>query len=132
MTIPTYVPISEASRRTGADPVQIHRLADSGVIRAARLGDGSIIVAMEDLSGVVKRESFANLDGVAIHVSEAARKYNFSIGTISRWARYGHIKIIGKEKNRTLLNEADVAYIRALVDSVGLRQGQDLSDILEK
>lgn len=134
MTIPTYVHISEASRRTGADPVQISRLAASGVIKAARLSDGSIIVDMEDLSEVVKRvtkrESFSNLDGIPIHLSEAARKYNLPATSISGWRKAGHIRTLGKEKNRILLNEADIAYIKAVIDSVGLRPGQDLTKYL--
>ena len=132
MTIPTYVPISEASRRTGADPVQIHRLANSGVIRAARLGDGSIIVAMEDLSDVVKRADFSALDGVAIHISEAARKYGLQNASVSRWVKAGHIRIVGREKNRVLINEADIAFIKAVISALGLKPGQPLAYILGK
>ena len=132
MTIPTFVTVGEAAKRTGADPARISRLAKLGHIRAAALDDGGILVAMEDVKHivVVDRSKFSHMDGIAIHVSEAARKYRFSIGTISRWARAGHIKVLGKDRNRTLLNEADIAYIRAVADAVGLRQGQDLTNYL--
>lgn len=131
MSIPTFVSISEAASRTGATPAQIQHLADAGKIRAARVSSG-ILVAMEDLKRVVDREDFSHLDGVAIHISEAARKYKLQQGSISGWRRAGHIRTIGRDKNRILIDEGDVAYIRAVIDAVGLRPGQPLSYILEK
>ncbi|MBI3762225.1 MAG: MerR family transcriptional regulator [Chloroflexi bacterium] len=53
---------------------------------------------------------FAHLIGTPIWVSEAARKYGIPSPTISVWTKHGHIKQIEHDKNRVLLDEADVAY----------------------
>ena len=55
-------------------------------------------------------QQFAALSGRPTWVSKAARDYDIPNPTISRWARAGHIKIIGKSKNRVLLDEQDVAF----------------------
>jgi hypothetical protein len=52
----------------------------------------------------------AHLQGNPIWISEAGRKYGILQPTLSKWVRVGIIKIIGREANRILLDEADVAY----------------------
>jgi len=61
-----------------------------------------------------KPTDYSHLEGVGIHVAAAARKYNIPHPTISRWAKQGYIRIIGREKNRLCLNEAQVAFLAAL------------------
>jgi hypothetical protein len=77
-----------------------------------------------------KRADFAHLDGVPIHIAEASRKYGIPATSLRGWRAAGHIKTLGKEKNRILINEADVAYIKAIIETVDLRQGQDLTSYL--
>jgi hypothetical protein len=55
-------------------------------------------------------QKHVHLNGVAITLSEASRKYDLPLTTVHNWVRTGLIEIIGKEKNRILLNESDVAY----------------------
>lgn len=52
----------------------------------------------------------AHLKGTGISISAASRKYNISHTTILGWIKQGIIKRIGKEKNRVLIDEADMAY----------------------
>ena len=55
-------------------------------------------------------QKFAHLRGTAIHISAAARKYNVPAPTITRWVKRGLIQIVGSDKNRLLIDEADIAY----------------------
>ena len=66
--------------------------------------------------GIHKKEElpeykkFESLAGKEIWLSESVRKYNLGLSMLHRWVQKGYIKIIGKDKNRTLLDEQDVAY----------------------
>ncbi|RLC76464.1 MAG: hypothetical protein DRI61_13240 [Chloroflexi bacterium] len=89
----------------------VQQAVESGTVRAYRFGD-RILVPMEFLKRLVKQSYdgwFADLDGHVIHLSEAARKYELSLGTIFVWLRDGQIKQIGTQKNRVLLCEREIA-----------------------
>jgi len=55
-------------------------------------------------------QQYKHLAGKPIHISEAAREYDIPQPTISRWVTYGIISQIGKEMNRILIDQADMAY----------------------
>ena len=55
-------------------------------------------------------QQVANLRGTRIHIREAARKYNVPQTTINQWIRRGLITVLGKDKNKTLIDESDIAY----------------------
>jgi hypothetical protein len=132
MSIPTLTPVNEAAQAVGIDPAKILAMADSDQIHAIKTPDGDILVSVKDIREQtrIRRTSFEHLEGQPIHLSEAARKYNLNSASISNWRRKGLIRTIGREKNRILMNEADIAYIQAVIDYKGLRPGQDLQTIL--
>lgn len=66
-------------------------------------------------------QKFINLRGVPISISEASRKYNVAHPTIVRWTQRGHIKRLGMDRNRVLIDEADIAYCAEIYRS---RSGQ--------
>ncbi len=128
--LPTYIPLNEATRRYRIGAQALTQMIEKGTIRAVKI-DGSMAVAETDVKNTAYREKFQHLDGHPIHLSGAARKYDLPRGSLSRWATAGYIEVIGSEKNRRLLNKADVAYIRALIESTGgPRKGRALSRIL--
>lgn len=129
----TYLTLKDAIAEYNIKPEKLQDLIDQGDIRAALLGnDSQPIVLKADVAAYaaerdVIREQFKHLDGVEIGLNEAALKYRFSSGTLSRWVRDGKIKFIRQEgKYRKLINEADVAYARALADAKGLHPGKSL------
>jgi predicted site-specific integrase-resolvase len=132
MSIPTLTPVNEAAQAVGITPARILKLADTDQIQAVRTPDGDILVSMADVKEQtkVRRSNFEHLNGQGIHIAEASRKYDINSGTISNWRRKGLIRTVGREKNRILINEADIAYIKAAIEHKGLRQGQDLQTIL--
>jgi hypothetical protein len=132
MGIMKMIPIYEAARIRGARIAQIRRLIALGALQAAENLHGDLLVSTSDLNRLAWLPDVDRLSGVPIHVSEAARKYDISSGTLSRWADAGHIRVIGHEGNKTLLNEADVAFIKMVIDTEGLRQGQSLAYVLRK
>lgn len=82
---------------------QLEQIPKQKLIHMLKRGTVTIMLAP------TMTNQFAHLEGIRIHVSEAARKYNIPNPTISRWAKKGYIKILGKIGNKTMLNEADVA-----------------------
>jgi hypothetical protein len=59
---------------------------------------------------VPEYKQFKELKGVAISISEAARKYGIPQRTVSRWRIKGLLKLIKEEPNYIFVNEQDVAY----------------------
>lgn len=54
------------------------------------------------------------LAGLPISISQAGRKYQVSKQTISRWLKKGYIRKVGLDRNRILIDEADIAYCSAI------------------
>lgn len=52
----------------------------------------------------------AHLRGREISISEASRKYGVPQVTITRWVQRGLIERLGTDKNRVMIDEADIAY----------------------
>jgi len=88
--------------------VELKRLVERGILFVKTQQPERIDkMRKEDLPVYQK---YNHLAGVPIGIGEAARKYNIPQGTVSRWVARGIIKKIGREKNKVLLNEQDVAY----------------------
>ena len=109
-----FIPLSEAARRMRVSVKETRAMISSGKIQGGVLPDGEMVVGInsipskkEDLSEYKK---YAHLKGERIWISEAARRYNLRHQTIVKWAKAGFIKRVGKERNRVLLDEQDVAY----------------------
>ena len=137
--LPRLVVLEEAAKELNLPPDILRQHIASGTIKAYRFrqnGDELILVPIEMAviqMPVQRREDHplykqvAHLRGKPIHVSAAARKYHIPHGTLSRWAKKGIVRKLGKEKNRTLLDEADVAFCALVYHQRG-GQGKWLFD----
>jgi hypothetical protein len=135
--LPSMITIDDAARKYGLDEALIRSLVESGRIKGAMIGDDLIVkeVDMRKAAGELDPQSaepvnkedlpeykkHAHLKGTPIWVSEASRKYEIADQTIINWARKGFIKFLGYDKNRKLLDEADVAYCAEIYNK---RKGQ--------
>ena len=72
-------------------------------------------ISLTDLASMNKHETpeyqrVSNLKGSGISISNASRKYNVPYVTIYQWLKRGYITRLGMDKNRVLIDEADIAY----------------------
>ncbi len=112
-----FLTLSEASTRLKMDEAQLRTMIQAGRIKGAILPTGEIGVSesviptpptpKEQLPEYMKHQ---HLKGVPIWLSEAARKYDIAQVTINQWRAKGYIKTLGMDRNRVLVDEADVAY----------------------
>ena len=128
-----FYPLDEASFRTGHSEAELRADAEAGKILAGMLNGELQIAVTEDGHVVriaqpapepegddinarlrqIRREDFAHLEGQAITVSEAARKYGVPVSTLHRWLERGYISALNNESGRgkrKILDEATVAY----------------------
>ena len=135
--LPKFISLSDAAKKIHASVDDLRPLIEKGKIKAATI-NGEIFVNMLTLpKKIVKKQDvpeykkFQKLHGVAIGISDAARKYGIPQGTISRWKIKGLVKQLGVEKNRVLVDEQDVAYCAYFYNKneQGKRQGQWTFDL---
>ncbi len=127
-TLPILLPLPEAARKYGLSQARLRSLVESGKIRAGVI-EGKMVVSEEEVreQAIVRKEDLpeykkhAHLKGVPIWISEAERKYGVANPTISVWVKRGIIKVIGYDKNRKLIDEADMAYCAEIYNQ---RRGQ--------
>ncbi len=116
----TYVPLPDAIAAHHLDANQVQQAVESGEIETARLPDETILLLDESLrewlANRVTRERFKHLEGQEISIHEAAQKYAFSWASIATWIERGFVKELKKNGRKRMINEADVAYARALAD----------------
>ena len=125
-----FYPLDEASLRTGHSEAELRADAEAGKILAGMLNGELQIAVTEDNRLVriaqpapepegddinarlrqIRREDFAHLEGQAITVSEAAKKYGVPLPTLYRWMRRGFLTILKQQGRRKFLDEASVAY----------------------
>ena len=125
-----YKTLQDAAEKYNIEPGRLQELVDQGEVRSGMLGD-ELIVLEDDVRTYVAerdvtREQFKHLEGVEIGINQAAIKYRFTGVTIADWVKRDKIRIIRQQGNRKLINEADVAYARALADIKGMRSGRPL------
>jgi len=125
-----YKTLQDAAEKYNIEPERLQELVDQGEVRSGMLND-ELIVLEDDVRTYVAerdvtREQFKHLEGVEIGINQAAIKYRFTGVTIADWVKRGKIRLIRQRGNRKLINEADVAYARALADIKGLRSGRPL------
>jgi len=114
LDVPTYIPLETAAARCGLDPAVLNRAIDYGTIRAVNVdGNGGLAVAEEDVK-VLAIGRDEQLEGKAIRVTEAAKKYGVSHQSLNNWAEYGYIRIIEQGPKLLLLDEADVKQAAAI------------------
>ena len=114
MALDRFIPLSEAAHRMKVSVKKTRLMIASGKIQGGILPDGEMVVSINSIplkkEDLPEYKKYEKLNGVAIWVSEASRKYKIPHGNIARWSKSGFISVIGKNGNRTLLNEQDVAY----------------------
>lgn len=119
----TYIPLAKAVETYHLSADQVQQAIDTGQIETARLDDGSLLLLDESLrqwlSNRITRDRFKHLEGQAISIYEAARRYGFSQHSIRNWIEHGSVKELGTVntgRKQRLVNEADIAFARALAD----------------
>jgi hypothetical protein len=125
-----YKTLQDAADQYNVAPEKLQELIDRGDVRAGMLDD-ELIVLEDDVRTYVAernvtREQFEHLEGVEISLNQAAIRYRFSTVVLSDWVRRGHVRFVRQQRNKKLVNEADVAYARALADIKGMRSGRPL------
>ncbi|WP_448334839.1 hypothetical protein [Bellilinea sp.] len=130
-TLPVFIPLSEAARKYGLDEDYLRQMVERGKIRAAMVA-GEMVVSEDEVRGeaievkalrkedLPEYQKYAHLRGKPIWISKAARDYRVLQPTLSKWVKAGIIKIIGKEANRILIDEADVAYCAEVYRARGI------------
>ena len=139
------LPLPQAARALKLDLQTLQNRVQSGQITAFVTPRGEVMVAVnEDGQPVAlapsepsqprrkedtpEYQAVAHLRGTPIWISEASRKYGIPTGTLTRWAQRGLIRRLGKEKNRVLVDEADVAYCVTVYRRRGGKRGRRLFD----
>ncbi len=118
MTLDHFLLLPDAASRLRISEVKLRAWIDKGKIRAAILPGGEIGVSEQAVivmtptpkDELPEYQKHAHLKGMAIWISEAARKYNVLHQTILKWVNAGYIKRLGNDGYRTFVDEADVAY----------------------
>ena len=115
--LPQMISLKDAVKKVrGATIDDLRPLVEKGKIKGATINGEIYVNALTLPAEIVKKETadeyenFSKLAGVGISISAAARKYNIPQPNISKWKKRGLILEIGKDKNKILVNEQDVAY----------------------
>lgn len=133
MSLMTMVELETAAKETGASTEHIERLIELGLIQAAQNLERHTIIPLERLrrlESILEGVDLSEIEGQPIHLAEASRDYGIPVSSLSRWYRSGYIRKMGKDRNRVLLNEADVAFVKLVIESRDLRPGQSLGYVL--
>jgi hypothetical protein len=125
VTLPTFLPLSEAARKYGMEEARLRTLIEKGKIRAGVVA-GEMVVSEEEVRGeaiqqkglrkedLPEYQMHAHLKGIGIGFSEAVDKYGINLSTLQRWFKKGLITEVKREKGiggeKIYLDEADVAY----------------------
>jgi hypothetical protein len=127
------ISIEQAAQDYDTELGTLRFLIECGAIQAVQTPDGQTLVSLEDLDRVrIPTLPLDRLEGQPIHLSQAARKYDLSTANLTHWRQRDLIKTLGKQGNKIMLNEKDVAYIRLVIDCVGLKNGQALEYAIEQ
>jgi len=114
LSIPTFIPLAEATRKYDLTEDVLTRLIQDGRIDAAQLPSGELLVSDKDLDQArtkeeIIKEKFGHLQGKPIRISQASRKYNVPNSTIRDYIDCGYIGIVDEGYPKKI-DEADAAY----------------------
>jgi len=121
LTLPTFIPLSQAAEQTGLSVERLTRLVQAGRIAAVQLPSGEIVVSRRDANKakptpptpkeeLPEYKKHRHLRGHELGIAEAGRKYGIPQSTINRWVQQGYITRLGQTGQKILIDEADVAY----------------------
>ncbi len=120
--LPTFISTTEAAHQLGVSEARIRRLINQGTIKAATVS-GETVVSEASVREFTPKEQLpeyrkhAHLKGTPIWISEAERIYKVANPTIVHWVAKGIIKRLGTDKNRVLIDQADMAYCAEIYHS---------------
>jgi hypothetical protein len=103
-------------------PDQLEKISKTDLITMVKHGTLSVMVTDQaklpyTMNAEELRKQFQHLQGVEISIRDAARKYDVHHPTVSRWVTRGVIKVLRRDKNRIMVDEADVAYAASVAHS---------------
>ena len=114
MALDRFITLSEAAQRMRTSVKETRSMIKSAKIKGGLLPDGAMVVSedtlpkrKEDLSEYKK---YSHLKGVGIGINQAARNYVIPKTTLYQWYKKSYIKSVGRNGQKVLLNEQDVAY----------------------
>jgi len=136
VSLDTYLTLQEATQRYKLDPQLLTRLVRDGRIRGGRF-DGTFVLLEKDTRQVAEqqatkedlRKRVAHLEGQAISINGAARKYGLHPPNISRWTKAGYIRVLSPAKGRghkLLIDESDIAYAKELANAQQMTRGKTI------
>jgi hypothetical protein len=112
-TLPKFIPITEAVRKTHLSEKALRSMLHAGKIGGGTM-NGELLVDANTLpirkEDLPEYKKFSHLNGKGIGIAEASRKYKMAFSTLQLWAKRGFVTRLRREKNKVLINEQDVAY----------------------
>ena len=113
--LPSFISTAEAALQLGVSEARLRRMIDAGTIKAANVGRETVVseASIRELTPKEQLPEYmkhAHLKNTPIWISDAARKYDIPNPTIVRWVSKGIIKRLGTDKNKVLIDQADMAY----------------------
>jgi excisionase family DNA binding protein len=113
--LPTFISTAEAAHQLGVSEARLRRMIETGTIKAANVGRETFVseASIRELTPKEQLPEYmrhAHLKNTPIWISDAGRKYDIPNPTIVRWVSKGIIKRLGTDKNKVLIDQADMAY----------------------
>ena len=129
MALDRFITLSEAAQRMRTSVKETRSMIKSGKIKGGLLPDGAMVVSEDTLpkskNDLQKKEDlreykkYTNLNGIGIGVNQASKNYGIPYTTLYQWFQKGYIKSVGRDGQKVLLNEQDVAYCADIYRKVG-------------
>ena len=123
--LPRFVPLPKAAQQLAMTEDELRKLIDSGKIDAIALPDGDVAVSEEDMTEPLRKEDLPEykkhkkLSGLGMGINEAANKYNIPFSTLRGWINKGYIDKVGRDGQKVLVDEQDVAYCAEIYEQRG-------------
>lgn len=133
VALPTFISTEEAAHKLGVSEARLRRMIEAGRIKAANVSGETVVSEasvrkfhrkqpISQPTGKQKEDlpeyrKYKHLSGRSIWVRGAEEKYNVPAQNITTWVQKGFIHKFGVDKNRSLLNEQDVAYCAEIYHS---------------
>ncbi len=130
----TYLTVPHALKKYGLTENKLNELIADGQVTAYQLNDlddtTQTIVYDDDLAALladqmITPDMFSELRGNFLSMNEASRKYGLNLGIISHWAKIGFLKYKA-DKNKKLIDEADIAYMVRISEAKKMRPGKKI------
>lgn len=130
----TYLLKERALSAYNVSEAEIDRLIEQHLVNTVLVvdpqGDEAIAIYDDDLSAYVADrditpDKFFHLRGKLLGLTEAGLKYGVAPRVVSGWVQQGRLHIRGfAERNKKLIDEADIAYLVAVGRAKGMRPGK--------